>query len=155
MDQSWFNQFRSIDEVVTLRRQVDYFKEMERSLRKKLGTSKTKTLLSTAVYLIAIGSGDYDAFDPKSNSLYQSYTTQQYVDSVIGNMTRFIKEIYKTGGTKEVKSGCRGSGAFRGKSSCGGMRGIKEYELCKNPEEHSLACSDMFMHVVEEGNQSN
>lgn len=70
---------------------MDYFKEMKRSLRKKLGTSETKKLLSRAVYLIAIGSNDYGAFDPQSNLLYQFYTTQQYVDSVIGNMTTFIK----------------------------------------------------------------
>ncbi|CAK9310996.1 unnamed protein product [Citrullus colocynthis] len=48
-----------IVKVVPLRRQVDYFKEMNRSLRKKLGTSETKKLLSRAVYLIAIGSNDY------------------------------------------------------------------------------------------------
>lgn len=203
--------------VVPLRRQVDYLKEMKRSLRKKLGTSETKKLLSRAVYLIAIGSNDYGAFDPQSNLLYQFYTTQQYVDSVIGNMTTFIKEIYKTGGRKfsvlnigpidhlpavqeaiishgrtpawleqfkrfivlhnqklpkalqklaqkfkgfvfshtdfhtaindiihhptkygmkEVKSACCGIGALRGRDSCGGKRGIKEYELCENPEEY-------------------
>lgn len=37
---------------------------------------------------------------------------------------------------KEVKSACCGIGALRGRDSCGGKRGIKEYELCENPEEY-------------------
>ncbi|XP_022159636.1 GDSL esterase/lipase 1-like [Momordica charantia] len=201
--------------AVTLRTQLGYFKEMETKLRNKLGTSETKKLLSRAVYLIAIGGNDYGAFD-SNFTVYQSYTTEQYVDSVIGNMSSVIKGIYKMGGRKfsvlnvgpmdrlpamreaaiyhgrvdwveqvenfavlhnqqlpkalqklqqklkgfiyshtdfytalndiidnptkygikEVKSGCCGIGPLRGTNSCGGKRGIKEYELCGNPEEY-------------------
>lgn len=77
-------------QVVTFRAQVGHFKEMETTLRKNLGISETKKLLSRAVYLIAIGGNDYGAFDPQSK-VYQSYTTEQYVDSVIRNMTDFIE----------------------------------------------------------------
>ncbi|XP_027117555.1 GDSL esterase/lipase 1 [Coffea arabica] len=39
-------------------------------------------------------------------------------------------------GFKEVKSACCGSGPFRGNFSCGGKRGVKEYELCHNPKDY-------------------
>nr|XP_027118615.1 GDSL esterase/lipase 1-like [Coffea arabica] len=39
-------------------------------------------------------------------------------------------------GFKEVKSACCGSGPFRGYFSCGGKRGMKEYELCDNPKDY-------------------
>ena len=39
-------------------------------------------------------------------------------------------------GFKEVKSACCGSGPYRGVYSCGGKRGIKEYELCDNVGEY-------------------
>ncbi|XP_027337344.1 GDSL esterase/lipase 1-like [Abrus precatorius] len=39
-------------------------------------------------------------------------------------------------GFKEVTAGCCGGGAYRGDDSCGGKRGIKEYELCDNVNEY-------------------
>nr|XP_043615561.1 GDSL lipase-like [Erigeron canadensis] len=38
-------------------------------------------------------------------------------------------------GYKEGETACCGSGPFRGIYSCGGMRGIQEYELCDNATE--------------------
>ena len=35
-----------------------------------------------------------------------------------------------------MKSACCGSGPFRGYFSCGGKRGMKEYELCDNPKDY-------------------
>ncbi|XP_022159717.1 GDSL esterase/lipase 1-like [Momordica charantia] len=205
----------SPESVIPFRTQLGYFKQMETKLRNKLGASETKKLLSRAVYLIATGSNDYGAFDPNS-TVYQSYTTKQFVDSVIANMSSVLEGIYKIGGRKfsllnvapldrlpaiqealiyhgrvdwaeqfknfsvlhnqqlpkalqklqqklkgfiyshadfytalndiidnptkygmkEVKSGCCGIGPLKGTNSCGGKRGIKEYELCGNPEEY-------------------
>lgn len=39
-------------------------------------------------------------------------------------------------GFKNGDSACCGSGPYRGVYSCGGMRGIKEYELCENASEY-------------------
>lgn len=39
-------------------------------------------------------------------------------------------------GFKNGDSACCGSGPYRGVYSCGGMRGIKDYELCENPSEY-------------------
>ncbi|KAJ0007984.1 hypothetical protein Pint_29425 [Pistacia integerrima] len=39
-------------------------------------------------------------------------------------------------GLKETIVACCGSGRYRGTMSCGGMTGIKDYELCDNPEEY-------------------
>ncbi|KAI8018814.1 GDSL esterase/lipase 2 [Camellia lanceoleosa] len=41
-------------------------------------------------------------------------------------------------GFKEGKSACCGSGPYRGINSCGGMRRVKEYELCNNVSEYVL-----------------
>ncbi|XP_027107555.2 GDSL esterase/lipase 2-like [Coffea arabica] len=41
-------------------------------------------------------------------------------------------------GFKEVKGACCGSGPFRGTNSCGGRWGIKDYELCGNPQDYSF-----------------
>ncbi|KAK1358556.1 GDSL esterase/lipase 1-like [Heracleum sosnowskyi] len=39
-------------------------------------------------------------------------------------------------GFKSGDSACCGSGPYRGVNSCGGRRGIKEYEVCKNASEY-------------------
>ncbi|XP_020228390.1 GDSL esterase/lipase 5 [Cajanus cajan] len=39
-------------------------------------------------------------------------------------------------GFKEGNAACCGGGPFRGDYSCGGKRGIEEYELCNNVNEH-------------------
>ncbi|OAY36340.1 hypothetical protein MANES_11G013800v8 [Manihot esculenta] len=39
-------------------------------------------------------------------------------------------------GLKQGKAACCGTGKFRGVYSCGGKRAVKEFELCKNPNEY-------------------
>ncbi|CAK9324761.1 unnamed protein product [Citrullus colocynthis] len=87
--------------VISLKTQARSFKEVERILRKKLGKTQAKTLLSKGVYLISIGTNDYRTFASDSN-LFDSYSTEEYVDLVIGNLTSVIKEIHKKGGRKFV-----------------------------------------------------
>lgn len=35
-----------------------------------------------------------------------------------------------------MKTACCGSGPYRGVNSCGGKRGIQEFQLCDNVEEY-------------------
>ena len=39
-------------------------------------------------------------------------------------------------GFKEGKVACCGTRPYRGFYSCGGKSGVKDYELCKNPNEY-------------------
>ncbi|XP_027905621.1 GDSL esterase/lipase 2-like [Vigna unguiculata] len=47
---------------------------------------------------------------------------------VLNNPTKY--------GFKETIVACCGGGPYRGDGSCGGRKGIKEYELCNNVDEH-------------------
>lgn len=49
-------------------------------------------------------------------------------------------------GYKEGKTACCGTGKFRGVPSCGGKRHVKEYELCKNIDDHIFWD---FLHLTE------
>ncbi|KAI8569463.1 hypothetical protein RHMOL_Rhmol02G0281500 [Rhododendron molle] len=53
-------------------------------------------------------------------------------------------------GFKDGKSACCGSGQYRGVNSCGGKRGVKEYELCSNPSEYIFFDA---AHPTEKGNE--
>ncbi|GMY22675.1 gdsl esterase/lipase 5 [Fagus crenata] len=88
--------------VIDLNTQLNYFKNMKTKLRQQLGKKKTKTLLVRAVYLISIGNNDYLALFNPNSTVLQSYSKEEYVNMVIGNLTTVIKEIYKKGGRKYV-----------------------------------------------------
>ena len=45
-----------------------------------------------------------------------------------------IKKTFS--GFKEADIACCGSGPYRGINSCGGKRGVTEYELCSDPSEY-------------------
>ncbi|KEH18901.1 GDSL esterase/lipase 1 [Medicago truncatula] len=80
--------------VIDLKTQLNYFKNVKKVLRQRLGDEETTTLLAKAVYLINIGNNDYFA---ENSSLY---THEKYVSMVVGNLTDVIKGIYEMGGRK-------------------------------------------------------
>lgn len=60
-----------------------------------------------------------------------------------------LMEFPEKNGLKEGKTACCGSGRYRGLPSCGGKRGIKNYDLCDNPSEHVWFD---FAHTTESAN---
>ncbi|KAK4591489.1 hypothetical protein RGQ29_021621 [Quercus rubra] len=86
--------------VIDLKTQLHYHKKLAKLLRTRLGHEEAKTLLARAVYLISIGSNDYFALSTSNSSALQTYSPEEYVDIVIGNLTSVIKGIYKKGGRK-------------------------------------------------------
>ncbi|KAM1513007.1 hypothetical protein ACFX1Z_024494 [Malus domestica] len=86
--------------VIDLKTQLSYFKNVEKQLRHKLGDAEAYTFLSNAVFLISIGSNDYFTPFGTNSTLFESYSHEEYVGMVIGNLTNVIKEIYKKGGRK-------------------------------------------------------
>ncbi|KAK7841648.1 GDSL esterase/lipase 1-like [Quercus suber] len=86
--------------VIDLKSQLHYFEKLANQLRKNLGHEEAKKLLARAVYLISIGSNDYFALFTSNSSALQTYSPEEYVDIVIGNLTSVIKGIYKKGGRK-------------------------------------------------------
>ncbi|KAB1209148.1 GDSL esterase/lipase 2 [Morella rubra] len=86
--------------VVDLQAQLSYFKNLIGMLRRKLGDTDARALLGRAVYLFSIGINDYLAPFATNSSGLLSYSREEYVDMVIGNLTIVIKEIHKNGGRK-------------------------------------------------------
>lgn len=81
----------SILQVLDLKTQLGYFKNVEKQLRHRVGEAEAHTLLSEAVYLISIGSNDYIAPFIANSSLFESRSHEEYVRMVTGNLTNVIK----------------------------------------------------------------
>ena len=76
-----------------LKTQLSNFKSMEKKLTQKLGASKVKALLSTAVYMFSIGTNDYMIPFTTNSTVLESYSEKEYVKMVIGNITSVIQVI--------------------------------------------------------------
>nr|GMC89259.1 GDSL esterase/lipase 1-like [Ipomoea batatas] len=87
--------------VIPFKTQLGYFKKVSQQLKQEMGSHGSKQLLSNAVYMFSIGNNDYGTFINNS-TLLNSYTQNQYVDMVVGNMSTVFQEIYKEGGRKFV-----------------------------------------------------
>ncbi|XP_057744664.1 GDSL esterase/lipase 1-like [Arachis stenosperma] len=65
-------------------------------------------------------------------------------------------------GFKGGSGGCCGSGPYRGRDACGGNKGIKEYELCDNPNDYIFfdarhptdKASQHFAQLIWDGNHT-
>ncbi|KAF8031046.1 hypothetical protein BT93_D0280 [Corymbia citriodora subsp. variegata] len=78
--------------VVDLKMQLKQREQLEKKLRKEIGSEKAERLIKEGVYLISIGSNDYLMplfFNP---ALFQSISVEDYVGMVIGNITSVLKE---------------------------------------------------------------
>ncbi|XP_007042987.2 PREDICTED: GDSL esterase/lipase 1 [Theobroma cacao] len=59
---------------------------------------------------------------------YSVYNFYKTISERLNNPSKY--------GFKDATTACCGSGVYRGTYSCGGKRGIKEYELCENSSEN-------------------
>lgn len=84
--------------VIDLKTQLKYFKKVTKLLKKKVGATESKQILSNAVYIFSAGGNDYLA----PSSTYSSYPKRDYLQMIIGNLTCVLKGIYNEGGRKFV-----------------------------------------------------
>ncbi|XP_019168151.1 PREDICTED: GDSL esterase/lipase 1-like [Ipomoea nil] len=88
--------------VIDLNTQLQYFKNIIKELKGKLGDKESNKLLSSAVYMFSNGGNDYFSLFTTNSTIFNSYTKEEYVDMVIHSFINVIKEVYKEGGRKFV-----------------------------------------------------
>ncbi|EEF29146.1 GDSL esterase/lipase 1 [Ricinus communis] len=135
--------------VIDLKTQLEYFKDVEQQIRQKLGDAEANTLISEAIYLFSIGGNDYIELFISNSSVFQSYSREEYVGIVMGNLTTVIKEIYKSGGRRFgfVNIGPYGCAPFsRTLNASGGC--LDEATILI--ELHNIALSNVLKDLQEE-----
>ncbi|KAJ0007567.1 hypothetical protein Pint_29388 [Pistacia integerrima] len=75
--------------TIHLKLQLSYFKDVEKSLKQKLGDKEAKKVSRNAVYLFSIGGNDYFSFSSMNRKASQS-SKGQYVKSVNGSLTSVL-----------------------------------------------------------------
>lgn len=80
-------------QVIDLKTQLGYFKNVSRLLRLKLGDAEAESLLSRAVYLFSVGGNDYLFPFETNSSVVHTSSPQEFVAFVIGNITSVLKVL--------------------------------------------------------------
>ena len=79
--------------MIDLKTQLGHFKNVSWLLRQKLGDAEAKALLSRAVYIFDVGNNDYSFPFERNSTVLKSYSTEQFVGMVIGNITEVIQVL--------------------------------------------------------------
>ncbi|XP_065868419.1 GDSL esterase/lipase 1-like isoform X2 [Euphorbia lathyris] len=130
--------------VVDLKTQIGYFKDAKKEIRQNLGDEESNSLISESLFLLSVGGNDYGF--TKTSTAFQSYTPQEFVDIVIGNLSYVIKEIYKSGGRRFgiVNIGDYGCAPFmRAQNGSGGCF----EEVTVLIRLHNIALSNLLKHL--------
>ncbi|XP_022744231.1 GDSL esterase/lipase 5-like [Durio zibethinus] len=124
-------------------------KEVYKKGGRKFGFLNIAPLGCTPLLKVQIGSNG--SCNDEVNKLAQLHDRElpkalQKIEKQLSGFKYSNYNFYKTAGErlnnppkygfKDATTACCGSGLYRGIDSCGGKRGVKEYELCKNPDEN-------------------
>lgn len=86
--------------VIDLKTQLKNFKNVAKLLKKKVGKTESKGILSNAVYIFSSGTNDFLA--PSFPNSTFPYSNKEHLQMITGNLTSVLKGIYKEGGRKFV-----------------------------------------------------
>jgi len=80
----------SIWQVIDLQTQLKYFQNVAQLLKKKVGETESKQILSNAVYIFSTGTNDFTPL--VTNSTFQN-PDREYLQMIMGNLTAVLKVI--------------------------------------------------------------
>ncbi|WMV34830.1 hypothetical protein MTR67_028215 [Solanum verrucosum] len=86
--------------VIDLQTQLKYFQNVAQLMKKKVGETESKQILSNAVYIFSTANNDM--FAPLFANSSFPYSDTEYLQMIMGNLTSVLKGIYKEGGRKFV-----------------------------------------------------
>ncbi|XP_016462205.1 GDSL lipase-like isoform X1 [Nicotiana tabacum] len=86
--------------VIDLKTQLKHFKKVAKLLKKKVGATESKRIISSAVYILSTGNNDF--LIPVLANSPIPYPEREYLQMIMGNLTSVLKGIYKKGGRKFV-----------------------------------------------------
>ncbi|XP_074557483.1 GDSL esterase/lipase At4g26790-like [Curcuma longa] len=87
--------------VIPLWKEVEYFKEYKRRLRRYAGQAQAKHIVLEAVYIVSIGTNDFlENYFLLVTGRYRQFTVGEYEDFLIDRAEEFLRAIYRLGARK-------------------------------------------------------
>ncbi|KAJ6832354.1 GDSL esterase/lipase-like [Iris pallida] len=86
--------------VISMSKQLDYFKEYQGRLKIYQGEAKANETLSEALYIMSLGTNDFLENYYQSPRRPSEFTIEEYQNFLVGIAERFIISIYRLGARK-------------------------------------------------------
>ncbi|XP_077211836.1 GDSL esterase/lipase APG-like [Tasmannia lanceolata] len=83
--------------ALSLPQQLDYFKEYQSKLVKLVGSSKSSSIISQALYVLGAGSSDFVQNYYIDPLLYKVYTPDEFSNILVKSFSSFVQELYGLG----------------------------------------------------------
>ncbi|KAH0724093.1 hypothetical protein KY289_007137 [Solanum tuberosum] len=94
-----------LSNVISLSKQVEYFKEYQEKMEAAIGKEQTKKLIKEALFIISIGSNDFIANYKLYPFRSQNYRVSAYIDFLLQHVHNFLKELLDQGARKIAMAG--------------------------------------------------
>lgn len=90
----------ALSHAIPLSEQLEYYKEYQGKLAKVAGSSKAKSIIKDALYIVGFGSSDFVQNYYVNPFINKLYTPDQYSSYLVGIFSSFIQELYGLGARK-------------------------------------------------------
>ncbi|KAL5723342.1 hypothetical protein ACHQM5_006753 [Ranunculus cassubicifolius] len=95
----------AIGEILSLAKQINYFKRTIRCSLSKTFKTRSNTLskhLAKSIFYVSLGSNDYinNYLQPANYNSSLTYTPQQFADCLLDSLKQSLEKLYKMGGRK-------------------------------------------------------
>ena len=118
--------------VIPLWKELEYYKEFQRDLRKNLGEDKANQVLSEALYIISVGTNDFLQNYHVVPERTSESSVKDYHQYLLGIADDFITKLYQLGARKISVAGLPPLGCFPLERTTNIMFGSGCVEECNN-----------------------
>ncbi|CAL9060820.1 unnamed protein product [Musa acuminata subsp. burmannicoides] len=117
--------------VIPLWKEVEYFKEYQKKLRRHVGKARARNIVREAVYVVSIGTNDFlENYFLLVTGRFKQFTVEEFEDFLIDRAADFLTAIYRMGARKISFTGLSAIGCLPLERTTNALQGggcIEEY----------------------------
>ena len=117
--------------VIPLWKEVEYFKEYQRRLRRHAGRARARRIVSDALYVVSIGTNDFlENYFLLVTGRFAEFTVAGFEDFLVAQAERFLAEIHRLGARRVTFTGLSPMGCLPLERTLNALRGggcVEEY----------------------------
>uniref|UniRef100_A0ACD5Z6L7 Uncharacterized protein n=1 Tax=Avena sativa TaxID=4498 RepID=A0ACD5Z6L7_AVESA len=100
------NRTASVLAVLTLSKEIEYFKEYQQRLAKYVGSARAKHIIANAGYIVSVGTNDFlENYYLLVTGRFLEFSVSEYSDFLVPRAEEFLTTIYKLGARRVTFAG--------------------------------------------------
>ncbi|KAL6873449.1 hypothetical protein ACP4OV_013531 [Aristida adscensionis] len=118
--------------VIPLWKEVEYFREYQRRLRRHVGRARARRIVGDAVYVVSVGTNDFlENYFLLVTGRFAEFTVGEFEDFLVAQAEAFLAEIHRLGARRVTFAGLSPIGCLPLERTLNALRGgdgcIEEY----------------------------